>query len=318
MKLSLQQKVLWYWALYNDDTSGISYQKDAAGTKSLSKTLRTKEEEIQLLKKFYDDPKTVLAYCRSTLKRIASDTKLSDTEKKERSERYIGQYLDFIIQLDKEAFVHDPKKIYDWIPDYIPDGFVDMWSDYRLDTNFRNNREKIIVRKNDIFWKERELLYKILSSPSMSKKDMISHIFYEVSKKEYNHNVAKNWLWWKSINLDKIIDDDLLVCRHKALLFQILAQACWFTSRLLKCDVFFPPNTKGPHAANLIRLDNKRYLLDATIWTITTNENKKKYCIVPIPQNEIDLNTHKYDREIETNNKKLEYTSRNNLFYQIR
>ena len=316
MQLSLQQKALWYGALYSDDTSAISYQKDATGTKSLSKILRTKEEEIQLLKKFYDDPKTVLAYCRNTVKRIAGDTGLSDAEKKERSERYIGQYLDFIIQLDKEAFVHDPKKIYDGIPDYLPDGFVDMWSDNRLDTNLRNNREKIIVRKNDIFWKERDLLYKILSHPSMSKKDMINQIFYQVSKKEYNHNVANYWLWWKSINLDKIIDDDLLICRHKALLFQILAQACWFTSRLLKCNVIYPHNSWS-HAANLIRVDNKRYLLDTTAWTITI-DGKKKYYIVSIPQNEIDLNKNTYTWEIKNDKGIDKYTSRNNLYYQIR
>jgi hypothetical protein len=150
----------------------------------------------------------------------------------------------------------------------------------------------------------------------MSKKDMINHIFYQVSKREYNHNVADYWLWWKSINLDKIMDDNLLVCRHKALLFQVLAQACWFTSRLLKCNVIYP-HSSWSHAANLIRVDNNRYLLDTTAGTITI-DGRKIYYIVPIPQNGIDLNKNSYTWEIKNDKGIDKYTSRKNLFYQIR
>ena len=316
MKLSLQQKVLWYWAVYKDDTAVVSYSKDITGTKRLSKVLK-QEDEMRLLNDFYKDPKEVLAYCRTALQRIAKDENLWVMERFERSERYIGQYLDLIIKLDAEAFAHDPQKIYKWIPDYIPDGFVDMWADKVLDTDRRHGREKIIINKKQIFYEEKELLYKILSSPSMTKKDMISNIFYVVANKEYNYDVANNILWGQSIQMHDIIKKQLLICRHKALLFQILAQTCWLTSRLLKCDVVYP-NGWWSHVANLIRLDYKRYLLDATAWTRIIN-GKKMYYIVPIPEQEIDLNKNTYKREIKNDNGIMhEYISRNNAYYQVR
>lgn len=315
MKLSLQQKALWYWALYKDDFAVVTYKKDNTGQKYLSKTLKTAEEEAKLLNDFHKNPKEVLAYCRINLQKIAKDTKLSDIERKDRSERYIKEYLDFIIKLDAEAFVHDQKKVYNWIPDYIPDGFVDMWSDSVLNTEKRN-REKIIISKKEIFREEKDLLYKILSSPNITKKDMINYIFHTIRNKKYNYDVANDILWWKSIQMHDIIKKELFVCRHKALLFQILAQACWLTSRLLKCNVIYH-NNSWSHVANLIRVNNKRYLLDTTAWMITIDGKRKSY-IVSIPQNEIDLNKNTYKWEIKNDKGIHKYTSRNNAYYQIR
>lgn len=316
MKLSLQQKALWYWALYKDDSAVVTYKKDITGQKYLSKTLKTAEEETKLLNNFHKDPKEVLAYCRTNLQKIAKDTNLSDTERKDRIERYIREYLDFIIKLDAEAFVHDQKKIYNWIPDYLPDGFVDMWSDEILDTNKRTGREKLIIDKKKIFQEEKDLLYKILSSPNITKKEIINNIFYIVGNKKYNYEVANNILWWKSIGMHDIIKKNLFVCRHKALLFQILAQTCGLTSRLLKCNVVYP-NNGWSHVANLIRINNKRYLLDTTAWILNV-DGQKKYYIVPIPENDIDLNKNIYEWEIKDDKGIHKYTSRNNAYYQIR
>ena len=315
MELSLQQKALWYWALYKDDYAVVTYKKDNAGQKYLSKTLKTAEEWTKLINDFHKDPKEVLAYCRANLQKITRDTNISDIERQDRVERYIREYLDFIIKLDAEAFVHDQKKVYNWITDYLPDGFVDMWSDSTLDTDKRS-REKIIINKKQIFREEKDLLYKIFSSPNMTKENMIKHIFYVVGNKKYNQDVANDILWWKSIQLHDIIKNERFVCRHKALLFQILAQACWLTSRLLKCNVIYSNNSSS-HVANLIRLNNKRYLLDTTARTITI-DNKTEYYIVPISQHEIDLNKNTYKWEIKNDKGIHKYTSRNNAYYQIR
>ena len=310
MDLSLQQKTLGYAALHKDTTAPISYKKDPSGQKFLSKTLKQEEERL-LLKAFYQDPKETLWYCRSALQKIAGDKNLSETERKERIKRYIDQYLNLILQLDKDAFGHSETKVYNWIPNYIPNNFVDMWSDSELSTEKRGGyREKIIIDKKQIFEQEKNLFYKIFSSPSMTKQEMINEIFHVVNIKKYDHDLDLRWLGGKSIRLDKLAKDEQVVCRHKALLFQVLAQACGLTSRLLKCNIQ-REWWGGSHVANLVRLDNKRYLLDTTTENFILN-GKKANCIVPIEEKNIDLNKYKYYWEIKNGERIIKYTSRNN------
>lgn len=317
--LSLQQKALWYAALYKDPEAPVDYVLDKS--KTLKKTIKTQKEVEILLKKFSSNPKDTLAYCRQAIQYISSDKKLSDAQRKERTSRYIDQYLDLIIELDQQSFTHDNQKTYnglvDGIPSYIPDNFVDMWSDYNTNNEYRN-REKIVVNKQKLFAEAYQLLHKVLGTPWMTKRDIVNHIYYYVAQRPYSHNTAQGSLWWNSVPLDEIIGNDDMVCRHKALWFQILVQTCGLTSQLLKCTVKFWNTDRESHVANLVRVDYKWYLVDPTA-PIEGLDGKVRYAINPIKEKEINVNKQTYTWYVGENIKKPRtYVSRNNMYYQIK
>lgn len=316
MDLTLNQKALWYAALYKDPTAPVDYIPGRV--KNLKKTLQTTQEQKDLVSVFAQDPKETLAYCRQALQHIANDKNLTEPIRQDRVRRYVKQYLEMIIALDKEAFLHDANKVYNWIPDYIPDWFVDMWSDSKLQTNQRSSREKIIIDKKKIFDETYELLVAILWNPYFKKQSIVDYLYHYVAKKPYSHAVAQTWFAGQSIKLHDIVDNNEMVCRHKALLFQVLAQACGITSRLLKCDIQFWNWDYWAHAANLIRLDYTWYLVDTTN-PIKWNDWKIRYAITPIPEKDIELNKQKHQWTVDKNIViPRKYTSRNNMFYQVR
>lgn len=315
MDLTLNQKALWYAALYKDPTAPVDYIPGPI--KTLKKTLQTEQEKKDLLSVFSQDPKDTLAYCRQALQHIAKDSLSGDAARKDRIKRYVKQYLDLIVKLDAHGFTHS-ETVHQWIPDYIPDWFVDMWSDKRVSTDERSSREKITINKRIIFQDASSVLYDILTHPSLSKKNIVDRLYYYIAKKPYSHNVSHRWLWWWSIRLHDVDQNNEMVCRHKALLFQVLAQACGITSKLLKCNVQFWDNTPWAHVANLIRVDYKWYIVDVTN-PITGEDWKVRYAITPIPEKDIDLNKQKYQWTIDTNILlPRKYISRNNMYYQMR
>lgn len=316
MDLTLNQKALWYAALYKDPTAPVDYI--SGQTKTLKKTLQSEQEKKDLVSLFSQDPKETLAYCRQALQHIAKDTRLTDVQRLDRVKRYVNQYLDLILKLDAEGFDHHADTVYWGIPDYIPDWFVDMWSDKRLATDQRSDREKIVVDKRKIFRDASNLLSSILSQPWISKKNIVDRLYYYIAKKPYSHNVSNRWLWGWSIRLHDVDQNNEMVCRHKALLFQVLAQACGITSKLLKCNVQFWEGGPWAHVANLIRVDYKWYIVDVTN-PITGADGQVRYAITPIPEKDIDLNKYKYQWTVEKNiAQPRKYISRNNMYYQTR
>ncbi len=316
MDLTLNQKALWYAALYKDPTAPVDYV--SGSIKTLKKTLQSEKENGDLLATFRQDPKDTLAYCRQALQQIANDTKLPQALRFDRTKRYVKQYLDLILKLDADWFSHSATTVHKGIPDYVPDWFVDMWADKRLDTDDRHGREKIIVNKRIMFQDASSVLYDILMHPSLSKKNIVDKLYYYIAKKPYSHSVANRWLWAWSIRLHDIDNNDEMVCRHKALLFQVLAQACGITSKLLKCHVQFRNNNPWAHVANLIRVEHKWYLVDVTN-AINWLDWNMRYAITPIPEKDIDLNKQNYQWTVDKNIIiPRKYTSRNNMYYQVR
>jgi hypothetical protein len=176
-------------------------------------------------------------YCRETIARIASDENLSTHERRERVKRYLDAYLDLIVQMDAESCIHDATKVYAGVPTYIPDGFVDMGQDGRLQKKDGRIREKVIVNKRELFAQAYDVLFGIFSQPAMTQRQIVDHLYYYVGK--ILNRVIGTQDEGMSIALDQAIisADKTIVCRHKAVLFQVLAQVCGISSRLMKCDL---------------------------------------------------------------------------------
>lgn len=317
MDLSLNQQTLWYAALYKDPSAPVDY-KLSATSKTLLKYINTEKEKKDLLAEFNQKPTETLSYCRKALQHIARDQRLSDRERQDRIKRYVKQYLDMIIKLDQSSFPHDATKVLQWVPSYIPDKFVDMWSDYILADQHRVGREKITIDKTTIFADAAEVLTEILSHPTMLQWEIVNRLYYYVAKQPYSQATiyANNR---HSIPLDHFVKNDGMVCRHKALLFQVLAQACGIWSQLLKCDLSFGNGHTEAHAANIVSLDNKLFLVDATN-PLKTKTWDVYYAITPITEHAVNTNTNRYTWTI--NSDKLTtsrtYVSRNNMYYQMR
>ncbi|MDO8467408.1 MAG: transglutaminase-like domain-containing protein [Nanoarchaeota archaeon] len=312
MNLNIHQQSLAFGALYEDEDAVTSYTFDRAKLKNLEKCLANNSEASLLVKKFRDDPKQILALLRRNMFSIMNDPKILEGERFDRLERYIPDYFDLMILLDKTAFPSTGNRIYNFVPDYIPEGFSDMGADFVLDERSRLGREKIEVRKELIFNQARRLFADIYSTGRMSKGEIVEKIANWVYRKiNYDHFSGGVQFGRKSVRLDEFLSKEIGVCRHYALTTQVLNQAFGLTSRLMKCD-----SNGGAHAANLVRTDGAWSLLDVTSPLIV--KGKQYVCLFPLPEKDIDLNKNIYNWGVRDDNGEREYITRNNMYFRIK
>lgn len=320
--LTLQQRALWYWGIYQDPEAVITYKINSSWEKTLSKTLKTQKDIHSLFIAYKHNPSDISHNMIQCLQKIIWD-KQWHYDKNERLDRYINQYLDLINKFDQIHFPHLWKEwpVYKWIPDYIPNWFVDFWSDPNRENTVRSWREKMIINKNIIYRLHWEHIKKILN-------DMVSQ--KEIVDQTYNYiywmktaSTPHNNFWWKSVSLSEISENEEMVCRHKAITMQLLMQFFGIKSLLLKCDIRSEKSQKWwAHAANLILIDWRRHLVDPTQTIMLSNWNAIQTNF-KIQQYTIDLNQYQYNWEITkqklpTLQYEKKYRSRNNMYYQIR
>jgi len=322
--LTLQQRALWYWWLHGDLNALTSYHINNGWEKVLTKTLKTESEISNLFISYKDNPNKIAENMIRCLQKIVlNDNNQWNHDKKERLNRYLKQYIDLITQFDQVHFPHLWSKwpVYQWIPNYIPNWFVDFWSNQNLNTDTRNWREKLIINKNDFYQIHQSHIINVLSQ-WLSQKEIvwITHNYIwdlPVSK------TPNNDFWWASIPLSEISDNQEMVCRHKAITMQLIMQFFWIESHLLKCDVRSEKSQeRWAHVANLIKYDENRHLID-TIQSLQLSDWKSWLTNLKIKQQDIDLNNLLYNREITkkiipTLKYEKKYRSRNNMYYQIR
>lgn len=330
-RLSLQEGVLARGMLQRVNNTTVDYRMDSNGVKAI-KPLDDRYID-QLVEEYKKVPKDCLALARNNLIAISKDKRLDKVEKKERVDRYLDAYFELQIKLDHKAFPYlkDLNKVLKGIPEYIPDGMTDMGSDYDLNPIVRG-REKIRINKKEIFKQSKELFEKIFNSDLANydshdtesvekfKKYVVSEVAdFVYNKMPYNKEFKDiPFQRIRSIRLDEVFNNNLSVCRHHALYTQVLLQSFGITSRLLKCDVDFGRARGGGHAANLVRINNKWYLLDSTIPDPGTNQKKYGIFIKKIDDKRIDLNYKNYEWSLkEKNGENRIYKSRNEMYYRI-
>ncbi len=214
----------------------------------------------QLATEFEYAPAERLAYATESLHAIYKDTRLSPQERDERLDRYLDAYFSLTIKLDHLAFPPDRFRIpHLGVPEYIPDGLVDMGKSDNLHATERG-REQIVVNKQEILEKYMPVF-----------KDIFSHNFGDASPQEQEMQVADRLAYavYKAMPYNKEMEVDGHhsrlgnmedgVCRQQALTFQVLAQACGLKSRLLKVSV----DGQG-HAVAMFCNANQWYLADIT------------------------------------------------------
>lgn len=328
-KLSLQQNALAFGMLFDRGDAATNFREENGIRFHQNQQLQEKDLAL-LFEKFRSDPKKCLAYARENLLAISVDKKLGQKEREDRIRRYLDAYFDLVIKLDSAAFPPSVE-IRSGIPEYIPNGLVDMGSDPTFDAP-RRSREKIVVDKKNIYIQSRELFYDIFSrdlsrlNNNQLKNYFILRVAAHVHEKmPYNYGDGINGE--HSVPLDRIYDKKLAKCRHHALYAQVLMQTLGLTSRLMKCDVRFGSNSGfGPHGANLVRNNYDWYLLDVT------NPDRKKdpgdpkgirmaheVFLKKLDEKHIDLNSKKYAWDFRRNDgSTYSYRTRSNMYYYIK
>jgi hypothetical protein len=320
-ELSVQQKALVSGMLGEVDDATTRYEM-RGGQRYYRDIFREGDWEA-LVKKFKDDPKDCLALARNNLMSIMADRTVPEEERRSRVRRYVDSYFGLMIRLDRSAFPPS-SEIGEGIPDYIPDGLSDFGSDRKPDPASRN-REKIRVDKENIFAQSKEFFYEIFSkdfsghdSEKMKKYFALRVAQFVYDKMPYNHyrqDELENSK--KSVLLSDVAEKELAVCRHHALYSQVLFQSLGMATRLLKCDVSFDGGNRfGGHAVNLVRINNKWYLMDVTI--PDQKDGKKVPFLQFVPDSDVDVNKKEYNWKFHRNDgKTYHYRSRNNMFYRI-
>jgi hypothetical protein len=219
-----------------------------------------------LTQEFEQDPIESLKWARESLFAITADSRLTEEQKDRRLNRYLGAYFDLTLKLDHEAFsASEPGKIEHGVPEYVPDGFVDMGGDPSIDTDLRH-REMILVNKEGILNKFKDFLKDEIFTEEIARQPR------EVQEKIITTKIAEKIYFSMPYNKKDLDGDKVLlsevsetVCRHHALVFQVLNQACGIDSRLLKAYTTIEGELPGRHSTNMVRVGKQWYIFDSTI-----------------------------------------------------
>lgn len=267
--LSLQEQALATAMLHRIGNATVNFAIGSDGIRYHQNPPFEAEDFSRLTAEFRQDPKESLAWARESLFAIGTDERLSASEKEGRLGRYLDAYFDLNLKLDHAAFPPSaPGEINEGVPDYVPDGFVDMGGDSDTDPDSRG-REMILIDKMRILQKYKLLLKEIFNggmnelAGGNRKKAMAESIAEKVYfSMPYDYAGRRRNIAGKKVPLSEITET---VCRHHALVFQVLCQAVGVKSRLLKNDMGFEGTTPSRHSTNMARFDGAWYIFDPTI-----------------------------------------------------
>ena len=260
-ELSLQQRVLAWGMLRQVGNAATSFILDQNGIRRHQIPRLTAFDMERLEASFAIDPKESMAMARESLFAIYEDSRLDAPTRTDRLERYYDAYTELIIHLDHATFPPTPEgHVSVGLPVYIPDGFVDMGGDSSLVPDWRD-REQIVVDKLGLLKKYKQFLIDVFSTDyeshtlSYKKRHIVSRIALEVYRSlPYDH--SDKYLGGGQVALSTLNEG---VCRHQALVFEVLCQAAGIKSQILKTQM-----DGSRHAANAVRVDGVWYIVDAT------------------------------------------------------
>lgn len=324
-QLTLQEGALGSGMLYRDGNATTSYEQH--GKLRIHTADFTLNEFQALVKEFKHDPFPMLAFARMNLRSIMKDERLSPEKRPDRLKRYIDAFISLNIKLDKDAFPPSDH-VYRGVPRYVPDGLSDMGSDPNPDQTGRS-REKIRINKPEILEKAKPLIFEILSTelPSSVNSEQrkkwiterVAHFVY--NSMPYNRDAEKlpSMYGSNSVLLTDIAHEKLAVCRHHALMTQVLLQSFGISSRLVKSELIINGRNLGPHANNIVRMDGNWYILDSTNPERNPDGKSSKVFIRRLPEKQIDTNMNDYGWSFDLSDGGTRgYITRSNMFYRIR
>jgi hypothetical protein len=320
--MSVNEKALAFAMLHNRPDSIVRYTVDSKDGNRILEAI-TDTDWPRLVRLFKSDPKDAIATARLNIFSIRKDLRFPENERKSRIERYVRAFLDLQIKLDIAAFPNSETPQLG-VPEYIPHGMIDMGSDNTIDPA-RREREMLHVDKREMFVQTRQAFIDYFnsdiedSSTDQAKLATIKGIAITIFKKmPYDLKEAATFnTARKVVGMHDVFNEKLAVCRHHALYTQVMLQACGITSRLFKCDVDFEA-PMGAHAANLVRVNGKWYVLD------TTNPDRKgnvgEVFMFPLTETEMTFKTMagKEWSTVRNNGVVFKYRPRDNMYSIIR
>ncbi len=263
-RLTLQERVLAGAVLKRVGNATVNYALAANGDR-IYNDAPSDATVGTLVGQFQSDPKQALGYMRQNLLSIGQDKNLTPAERRDRLGRYFDAYSALTIRLDHAAFAeNDNGNVHQGIPDYIPDGFIDMGGEPSVTPSLRHGREQIKVDKAAVYSRYRDTLLEILGTDYPDTSDdrikqritrhLMKAVYYQLP---YDHSPHDSESESEGVvNLHEMTEG---VCRHQALTYQVLAQACGLTSHLVKCHM-----DGGRHATNATRINHQWYFIDVT------------------------------------------------------
>lgn len=275
--LSLQEKVLAEGMYRGMGSRTVDYVLEPDGSRTMTRLDLTNAQVPALVERFRRDPKESLGTARESLFAIMRDTRLDGHTRRDRLDRYLDAYISLNLRLDRAAFPEDgPGVVHRGVPDYLPDGFTDMGSDSSVQVGGRY-REQIVLDKVGVFNRYRSDIMKIFASPYVAEADndtrkrmiiaqLMMDTYYKMPYTYSSESELSRQLGGGRVNISEMHEG---VCRHQAMTLQALAQFFGISTRLFKNDISTQRSdgtwsSPGKHAANLLRINGRWSLIDAT------------------------------------------------------
>lgn len=264
---------------------------------------------------------------------LGNDPSIPDDKKQERLSQAVDNYFDLIVSHDRKAFPDTGETPKRGVPDYIPDGFMDMGSSSSFDRG-EYGRPIIHVDKRAVLAKYKGFFTKFLSQdlsrlPQEARQEMLSEIIGLRAHKALSSeekDVSRN-------GIERLSEVTWGTCRHIALTSQVLMQAMGIKSLLSKNHKETTPLKDGlsdpdaqpmaiSHASNFVKIGDKWRLLDAAnpIWR---SDGKHKpedtvwkgvgFDIEGTP----DPNTQQLIT-VQTDYEQRKYLTRNDMYWTVR
>jgi len=226
------------------------------GAQALGSEISTPGLHPRLVEAYSRNPKDALATARDSLMSIEGP------DKKEQLNSGLDAYFDLTIKLDHAAFPNSASgEVTKGVPDYIPDGFIDMGKDGNIAPDQRE-REQIRVDKREILEKYKPFIADVLGRDygETDKQAFKRRLAIEAAKEvyrsmQYNISSSEN-LGGDIVDLSTVPEG---VCRHQGLIFQVLCQTLGLKSRILKSY-----RDGERHSTNMVRFDGQWYIFDVT------------------------------------------------------
>lgn len=332
-RLTLQERALATGMLHHIGDAALNYTVAADGALSHQNPEFTGGNFAQLTEKFRADPKEPLGWARESLFAIGQDTRLSADKRKDRLGRYLDAFCKLNLKLDHAVFPpSEPGKVHKGVPDYLPDGFIDMGSDPTLREDKRS-REQIMLDKAEVFKKYRKDILEIFSNPMIAKSDndtkkrlIVTHLMLGIyTRMPYAYDDKgrpANNLGGGKVAISSLSEG---VCRHQAFAFQTLAQFFGISSRLFKNKISSQRQDgtwsyPEAHVANLVRINGKWFVADVT-QPDRVNDGKGNVewrpgvfkIAQPPKQGEEPL----YEGTLKYSGKKKRYQTRTNSYWRV-
>ncbi len=287
-------------------------------------------DAVELLQ-FHENPVEALAHDRLNLFSISSSASLSPSERQQKLSEAIDTYFDKIVALDS-LIGETGNTVQHGIPEYIPDGFMELGTVDSLNPSERYNREINFVDKRAVLARYKDLFTKVYAmNPAGISQERIDMTIAHMVAKEIHFKLpyARDDSYKPAVRggILKLSEAKAGVCQQQALTSQVLLQAFGIEARLSKnavagADEIAKKGTEaaygGDHVSNFVKIGEKWYVFDATNHNTDLSNGSGKFAagIFEIP--EAPDPTRKQIFVLATNRGPRKYTTRQEVYWAVK